>query len=309
MWRVDRFGSHLIGQSMRGAAPPVDVHPIGHSRALQVWSEIVFVAICHQANWDRLYSRVLAIVARDPEWLSPAHLAELQSGVFREAFGAAFDDERLRVSERMGILRDLGRNALDWPNGVTWLNGPVTLSGDSGLYRWLERFRCYSEDPLQKKSSVLIHQLLRYSLINVTDHESIGPAIDYHLMRLYVRTGRVLPMQSDLITRLQEWRTARVEFLNGLRESVKEAMYYTALGAGLRIDQLNTLEWQIARSFCVRERARCNEGALIDKPASETVIMLSQLAGGGCPLSINCRGARDELLRSIKDPKSAKSYY
>lgn len=294
---------------MRSATLPVEVHPIGHSRALQVWSEIVFISICHQANWDRLYSRVLAIAERDPEWLSPAHLVDLQSSAFREAFGPAFDEERLRVSERTAILRDLGRNALEWPNRVTWLNGPVTLSGDTGLYRWLERFRCYSEDPLVKKSSVLIHQLLRYSLITVTDPEAIGPAIDYHLIRLYVRTGRVLPMQSDLLARLQEWRTARVEFVNGLRESVKEAMYYTALGAGLRIDQLNTLEWQIARSYCVRERARCNESALPDKPVSETVRMLSQLAGGGCPLSINCRGARDELLRSIKDPKSARSYY
>jgi hypothetical protein len=185
---------------------------------------------------------------------------------------------------------------------------PVVLAGPGGLYEWLAGIYAFSQDPLRKKSRILVHDLLQHGLIEVADQQNIAPAIDYHLIRLYVRTGRVLPVRVELLDRLSDAGTPRVEFHTDLRAAIEEAMGYTASGAGLRIDELNNIEWQIARSFCVRKEPRCNGCAIREKPVDAFIEALARQAKG-CPLRRDCRGASDPELRSIVEPRSARSYY
>jgi hypothetical protein len=287
-------------------------HPLKAERQWQIWSEIVFISICHQANWDRLHDRIIDIASKDVCELQPSELCKLTSKRFIELFANGLDPDRLKVKERLKLLRELGRKALGWPNGVglSWLNDEhVSLSGHEGIYSWLNNIPVFSADPIQKKARVLVHQLLRYGLIKVTDPEHISPAVDYHLIRLYVRTARVRPANDEWEQRLKEGGKARVEPVTALRRAVEEAMYYTATGAELRVDELNHIEWQIARSFCLRENPRCYAGPLIEKPVDSTVSALSCKTGCTCPLRMECLGARDAQVREVLDPQSAKSYY
>jgi hypothetical protein len=227
-------------------------------------------------------------------------------------FAKGLDPDRIKVKERLKLLRELGRRAVSWPNGddLSWLNDKcVSLSGREGIYSWLNNIPVFAADPIQKKSRVLVHQLLRYGLISVTDPEHISPAVDYHLIRLYVRTARVRPVNDEWEQRLKEGGKVRVEPVTALRRAVEEAMYYTATGAELRVDELNHIEWQIARSFCLREDPRCSAGPLIEKPVDSAVSELSCKAGCVCPLRAECLGARDAQIREVLDPQSAKSYY
>jgi hypothetical protein len=185
----------------------------------------------------------------------------------------------------------------------------MRLSGETGFYAWLNNIPVFAEDPVQKKSRVLVHQLLRYGLIDVIDPQNIAPAVDYHIMRLYVRTARVRPIGETLRERLNEGKKVRIEIVTSLRRAVEEAMHYSSVCAGIRIDELNHIEWQIARSFCVRHQARCESGPLPEKPIDQVVANLSCKSGGGCPLAIGCQGARDPQLRRVVDPQSLRSYY
>lgn len=297
---------------MQGARVPVTPHPLDAERHWQIWSEIVFISICHQANWDRLHDRVLDIASKDLCELQPSNLCKLSSKRFIDLFADGLDSDRMKVKERLKLLRELGSKAISWPHGegLSWLNNErVCLSGKDGIYSWLNNIPVFAADPIQKKARVLVHQLLRYGLISVTDPENISPAVDYHLIRLYVRTARVRPVNDEWDQRLKEGGKARVEPVTALRRAVEEAMYYTATGAELRVDELNHIEWQIARSFCLRQEPRCNTGPLIEKPVDNAVAELSCKAGCACPLIAQCVGARDAQIREAIDPQSARSYY
>jgi hypothetical protein len=310
-WKVNSIQSLLLGQTLQGVEVRNLVHPLNSERHWQIWAEIVFISICHQANWYDLHKRIIEIAIDNPEILRPSSLLSLTPKDFKFIFGPGLDEQRMRAGERVRILRELAQCLPNWPTEGEqgWLkNGSINIEGDCGIMPWLNKFRVFSGDPLQKKSRVLIHQLLRYGLINVKDPENVRPAVDYHIMRLYVRTGRVIPVTEEAFERVRQEEVARVEFLTHLRRAVEEAMWHSAVGAGLRMDHLNHIEWQIARSICVRSGARCRIGPIPEKPIDEALVSLAA-SRGGCPLATYCQGYHDPELRSIVDPRSVRPYY
>src|SRR5579871_1571477 len=193
-WKVDRIHCHLLGQGLVGLGANSKPHPLPLSRDWQIWAELLTVAICHQANWDRLHSTVVRLARMDRSQIHPKCLGHLSGNDFRRMFGEAYDPDRIRITERVKLLRATANEVeadavgpkFDWiPQGL------VALGGESGLYDHLRQFEAFRADPLQKKSRIFVHDLLQYKLISVSDPEHIAPAIDYHLTRLYVRTGRV----------------------------------------------------------------------------------------------------------------------
>lgn len=290
-------------------------HPLRLDRMWQIWVELVFITICHDANWYRVHSSVLEVADCDIDVLHPKRLADLTSTSFRSLFGKAYDDNNLRAGERCKLLRMIGAEVHDWPapTRTEWLEKEkASLSGEHGLYRRVDGLSPFGQDPLRKKSRILAHQLMRYELIDVADAEMLLPAIDYHLIRFYVRTGRIFQEQDEMSERLSgdgNQSVARIEYLTHLRRAVEEAMWYTAAGADLRMDHLNHVEWQLARSFCVRSRARCFEHPLASKPIDREVSILSASSEGHCPLASSCRGSTDETLRSLIEPRSARAFY
>ncbi len=314
-WRADPLHSYHIGTGYRSVTVPSEVHPLPVERVWQIWIELIFVTICHAANWYRVRDVVLGLSESDLELLHPKRLAELSPSSFRQLFGRAYESDNLRARERCRLLRAVGSAVHDWPSdeGAAWLrDGKVTLAGDDGLYRWLDALPPFAEDPLRKKARVLAHQLVRYQLIEATDVGMLLPAIDYHLIRFYVRTGRIYKDSAEMSERLAgsgDQPIARLEYLTHLRRAVEEAMWYTAAGADMRMDHLNHIEWQIARSFCVRSRARCHESPLANKPIDEIVSKLTHTVGGHCPLASTCRGSTDLELRSLVEPRSARAFY
>jgi hypothetical protein len=310
-WKVDRIHCHLLGQGLTGLHFEPKPHPLRLSRAWQVWTELLTVSICHQANWDKLHSMVIELAAAEPAQIDPRRLANIPGSEFRRIFGGAYDADRIRTGERVRLLRATAEAIETDANGPTfdWLApGEIRLGGGSGLYNRLQQIEAFRGDPLQKKSRILVHDLLQYELISVLDPENIAPAIDYHLIRIYVRTGRVFPIRLELLDRLTDQGTPRVEFHTDLRAAVEEAMTYSAAAAQIRIDQLNQIEWQIARSFCTRRNPRCDGPFLPEKPIDLELESLAERVKG-CPLHCDCRGATDEELRSIVDPRSASPYY
>jgi len=310
-WKVDRIHCHLVGQGFAGLGLEPKLHPLRLSRPWQVWTELLTVTICHQANWDKLHAIVMDLAAEKLSQIDPRHLTQMSGIDFRRMFGGAYDADRIRTAERVRLLRATA-NAIetdtDGPR-FDWLPAAsVRLAGVAGLYDRLQQIEAFRGDPLQKKSRILVHDLLQFGLISVSDPENIAPAIDYHLIRLYVRTGRVFPVRIELLDRLTDQGTPRVEFHTDLRAAVEEAMTYSAGSAGIRIDQLNQIEWQIARSFCTRRSPRCNGPFLPEKPIDVELECLAKKVRG-CPLRCDCRGATDPELRSIVDPRSASPYY
>lgn len=312
-WRVDRIHSFITGQSFSKINIPTKTYPVELPVNLAVWIEILFISICHNTNWDKLHDRFVELTQSPSEPLSPSNLASLTPKQFIILFEDAIDEQRVQANERARMLREVSIGARDIllspDQKQPFFGTKISLGGNNGFYKWLRRIPAYGEDPLQKKSHVLVHQLLAYGLITVADPQNIHPAVDYHLIRLYARNGRIYPKKTELHERLQgERKVARVEFLNHLRNAVEEAMWHTSNGAHLPIDEINYIEWQIARSFCVRKNPRCDGPFIKEKPIDQSILVAFNNQQE-CPMKKLCAGAKDIKFRSIIDPVSAKSYY
>jgi hypothetical protein len=182
-----------------------------------------------------------------------------------------------------------------------------TLGGPDGLYSMLDRLEAFGSDPQQKKSRILVQQLGRTGLVKFTDPDQLKPAIEYHLVRLYLRTGRVTHAES-LDVGNGHTRASDIRTVTALRRAVEQAMRYTAAAADLSVAEVNEVEWQIARSFCERGTPRCGGPPRPDKPVDPAIMAAGV---GACPFAATCDGSRHERIAALTEPRLADhhSYY
>ena len=166
----------------------------------------------------------------------------------------------------------------------------------------LDWFQAFREDPLKKKSNILVHEIVRDGVATFLDSEHIAPAIDYHIMRLYLRTGRVVPVHRETMDLLKKNSMPRQRLVTLLREAVSEALRLTALYSNLSIPEVNALEWLIGREACDRTRPRCNSGNLVFNEQFG-------FASDACLYSGFCLAYCDENWRMLREPDLKKSFY
>ena len=315
-WGSDPLQSYVMGRSLYGVQVERPKHELRDSPAwLALWAEIVFVSVCHQTNWDRLHSHIMNIAMRTPEKITPRRLSDLSLDDARALLEDGLEPRALQskadLKERHRLLLSLGNQADLALSDVSlndWAANGVRLAGGGGLYSALETIPAYSEDPLRKKARILAQQWAAFQLASIEDPENILPAIDYHLIRLYMRTNRVHPLQRNDYEKFSTQRMASESKVGDIRHAVEEAMHYTAAAAEMRIDELNHIEWQIARSFCVREEPRCDAGPLEEKPVEESLAQLG-ISQGGCPFRDLCYARKNPVLLRLQDPSLSKSFY
>src|SRR5262249_60455831 len=76
------------------------------------------------------------------------------------------------------------------------------LHGPDGFLLRMDRFQAFRGDPLRKKTNVLVHEIVRDHIVDFEDSARIAPAVDYHIMRLYLRSGRVFPLHRETVNLL-----------------------------------------------------------------------------------------------------------
>jgi hypothetical protein len=304
-WAVAALRCYELGLGLRGAPQPPCQERLSVDPSTALLGEVLAASICHSTNWDRLRASV-SRAARDPEWFAAHRLARLTPTEFQEAFGDGLADDstfvgRYRLFTETAGLVVAGELRLD---GL--LDGATRVGGEGGLYDRLGRIPAFSRDPEQKKARILVQELCRTALIDPIDPASIRPAVEYHLIRLYLRTERVLPTRAEDRSRLTTATTFRAPVIGRVRRAVESAMYFTASAAEISIPHLNQLEWQIARSYCVRGNPRCGGPFDPEKPCDETVLALAN--GGRCPFADLCAASDDSsgLARLIEPQLSSR---
>ena len=264
---------------------------------------IALSAICHQINWDFLSGRLSSLFdmgGRDARELSTTTAHDV------DAWLAGYHrPERIKSKERAALLRDVGATIVLHFEGKAenLLEGSGRqLHGPDGFMERLDRFQAFRTDPLRKKSNVLVHEIVRDGVASFNDSAQITPAIDYHIMRLYLRSGRVLPLHRETLDLLKKDSVPRPRLVRLLREAVSEAVSLTALYAGMSIPDVNSLEWQIGRDVCDRARPNCRGGNF-------SIAERFGLAGDGCPYASFCRAFADKEWRLLREPDLKKSFY
>lgn len=271
----------------------------------QLTFKLFFVAICHQINWDFLQRRMYEhfFVGEVGEMLdrartfSPKLVEKMLEGYHRP--------ERIRASERAKYLRTTAEVLSTNFGNIPWnLVKSNAVFGSNGLLEQIRAIPAYGEDPLGKKANAFAQELARENIVSFSDGDRIPPAIDYHLIRLYLRTGRVVANDKSVFRTLSTGSTHRMRLVNLLREAVSEALSQTAAYARVPSHVLNYLEWQIGRNRCEREFMNC-DGPWPSELFDSSVIVVSSC----CPHRDFCTAYRNPEWRRMLEPAIKKAFY
>jgi hypothetical protein len=305
IFHVDEFACRNAALVLRQISLPHPKTPWSkYPTTKQFEFKLAFVAVCHQINWDFLQNRLFGILLRD----EPADLAQRLSVITARDIKKLLADydkpNRIRAVERAKLLRDIGLRLLElWGGDASQLIDATggRVAGPMGYLETLNKFAAYSEDPLRKKSHVLLQDLLRERIVEINDPENIIPAIDYHIIRLYLRTGRVVSIDPIITPYLQERPYPRPRLVKLLRKSVADALSLTSLYADMPVADLNAIEWQLGRTLCILPEPRC------DSTTDESE--LAQFCKSGCGYRSFCAAYRKSEERSLKEPQFFGRFY
>lgn len=311
-FKVDRLACTLAGKKLsKYQAVSEDSLWSDWPKEKQFFFKLIFIAICHEFNWDFLQNTLAKKISDDSTLLSVDFIKQIDARTINNWLSDYHKPERIRASERAALLRDLGSCIIERFNGnpygvIEESNG--CLGGSKGFYELLDTFCAYREDPLRKKSNVLVHDLVRENIATFKDSEKIRPAIEYHIMRLYTRTGRIVPQNKELDQALLQGKPLPRWFVDAERKAVEEAMDYTAGAARKLIPDINYVEWQIARAICIEGKPRCVKYKTAPRGLP---VDIKRLFKGSCPYISFCASYLDKRLIKIKEPspRKKKSFY
>jgi len=308
LFGIDELLCMALARRLSHYRPGRKLTPHSNDARDQLTVKIAVTAICHQFNWDflsaRLGSRLLGQDVGIVESIKRVSTAD-----FQQWFSDYDQPERIRAEERSSMLREVGRTLEREFEGNAELllsRCHAHLAGPDGFFELMDHFAPYREDPLRKKTNVLTHELVRSGVVQFTDAENIAPAIDYHLIRLYLRTGRVYPLHSFIFEDLASGDPRpRTRLVKVLREKVAEAVRLTAFLGGLTVPDLNFIEWQLGRSICGRGTPTCISG-IRARPLDPEV---AKLFDTNCPYSESCTAFQNPRWLQLQEPVFKKTFY
>ncbi len=257
---------------------------------------IIHTVIAHQMNSFFLEKALRKI---PKENFNSHYLEKIGVDEVRKLLKGYHKPERILSEERTKMINDFCKvlnNNFDGEISV--------LLGKSNFKvvdfrRNLDHFKAFSEDPLRKKSNILIQLLSRFNLVDFKDPKNINPAIDYHLIRLSLRNGRIKIKDKELKSKIIQQKPITKKEDKLIREKVIEAFRITQKASSRTIPELNWIEWHIARSICIRDEPLCN---LDENNVSEFLDFESEKK---CPLFEFCEKNKEYL----REPFFETSFY
>lgn len=172
------------------------------------------------------------------------------------------------------------------------------VGGPSGLYALLNRLSAFRDD-LNKKSTAFVTTVHFSEMIDIVDDNNVLPMIDYHRMRVLLRTGAVVI--DDLKTRacLLDRKVVSLEVESTIRQASSDLCRFMAKQARMKMFDFDLLLWSHARSCC-RNHPVCRGGLLESASFYELV---TENFSGRCIFQSECLGCSDDAFFRLWEPK------
>lgn len=239
--------------------PPRNVPFLGLSLENIIGSEMICAAICHQINWDFLRETVHDAVKEDATWITPKELSKISVEEVALLLGKYNKPERIREKERCTLLRSIGNRLMEmnYTYQDVFFMDDLSLRNKKEIIAIINSIKAFSSDPEKKKLQLFLQNLSEYGELSALS-DYCKPAIDYHIIREFLRRGLVIPMNqqaNDFIFNPEIKRRERT--VAGLRKVCSKFFYTLQWITSYSITTLNTVEWWIGRSVCLREMPDC----------------------------------------------------
>lgn len=266
--------------------------------------EVVCAAICHQMNWDYLRQAVLERTEADESWLCGPKLAGILEDEVASLFAHYKKPERVRAKERSRILREVGKMVCDTGGYRNlFLDSCGKLRSIDIIRERLRKCSVFSQDPKEKKLQLLLQKLSVYkSLRGLSLY--CKPAIDYHLVRCYLRRRLIYPKTKYAEEFIMATEIQRKENTVGaLRQLCSTLIEQIAWYTGLDVCVVNSIEWNIGRSVCTKNHPDC---LLENDETAWLKVKYTQ-----CPFLESCRARQNqnETFLYINEPEYLGTSY
>lgn len=216
--------------------------------------------ICHNMNWEYLCNNFmykLKLYSRD---FDTDFLVDIDETVVKHYFEEYPKKHKIEAPRRTEMIKSIARDLYTNTNMVDKIKNTTKLAGEDGLFDIINNsIEVFNEDPLHKKTNLLAQLFINDKIIAVEDEYNIEPLVDYHIMRLYLRTGRIKIVNHDLIERIMKKEKLHLVQITELRRMIAEQIKKFCRNYSKTADELNTIDWYIGRNICEQKVARCKE--------------------------------------------------
>lgn len=233
----------------------------------------------------------------DREFFSPYNMCNMTTESVKEwlNYGKAIIwDPEIRAY----LLRDCAIKILKLYNGsvsemVKMSKNRLRYPTRDGLLDRLKVFRAY-EDPVEKKSFLLVKFLIRRGLFTPIDLDNLHVAVDNHLMRVAIRTG-ILHLEDYEIP----WFKRPVNYEEDIitRMYARKAYKLVAKISNINPMLLDDLIWSLGRSCCLYGEPICDSG------------QVPLLNSRGCPFRSICKAYSNRRLRMLNELEYLDTWY
>ncbi|MCF8309058.1 MAG: hypothetical protein K9I68_08625 [Bacteroidales bacterium] len=284
------------------------------------------VAICHQTHnlkseqkqlfgWDYLEEGFVRMMRQNPDWWKPKNLYRLRIHEIADRLAHWFSDKNdrshstlNRLEERSHLMKDVGKFV--WENYDGSFEALFDRAGErlcnegKGIYEVMPAMEAFS-DPLQKKTTFLMKLLQDAGILKLRDAENIIPIMDYHMMRVLLRTGAVEVKDGQLRDQLIQKQPLDSD--REIRNTCATAMQKIGLQSGHGILEMNDFFWTLGRSCCA-ETTLCRDRVCAKNPCTfEKVVNINDHSR--CVFEDICKGAVDENYRKLWQPEVKTHFY
>ncbi len=267
-------------------------------------------------GWDYMVAAARRALRGDPDAFSAERLGAITPEALQALFSdtARPEDSTLdRIAERVDMLHDAAALLLaEYDGDVMRLYEAAgrRLRGPGGILARLAACTAYS-DPVEKKSFLLVMFCVRSGAWQVADLEALGVAIDYHIMRIALRSGMVRVTDPLLAERLRTRAEVSAAEDNAVRTAVREACDLLVRAAGRTVFDVDNILWMVGRNCCFYEYDPiCGEGTVCGR--RDKCSLLKAIAydcPGRCPFDGVCLGSRDPAHRALWETTLYTHYY
>lgn len=284
------------------------------------------VAICHQTHhlksqkkrihgWDYLEEGFVRLMREEPDSLTPKKVTQRSVKEISCWLASTFSDSGNpedttldRLQERTYLLKDMSNYLVKYFGGEYQKLLAKTenrlVNGGAGVYEVFPEMEAF-KDPLQKKTTFLLKLLQDADLFSIQDEKNLYPVMDYHMMRVLLRTGAVEVHDSNLKNKLLNREPLDSDY--EIRAACADAMKTIGLKSGHGILKMNDFYWTMGRSCCA-ETTLCHYKACVKSPCTfyEVVDLESH---DRCVLQDVCLGAAKPDYRKLWQPIVQTHFY
>ncbi len=266
-------------------------------------------------GWDYLARAALRAEAREPGYFSAQRMAQFTPTDLQRLCSDQGEPTTCtldRLDERVAQLHDCAAGLLASYGGEAmgiYETAGGQARGPGGLYERLTQFAAYS-DPVEKKSTLLLAFLNRAGIWPLADPEHVTMAVDYHAMRVALRSGIVAVEDAALAQALRDQAPVDEAANTAVALAVREACALLARLSGHDIYALDRLIWLLGRSCCFYDHAPiCGDRTCFKADECTFLQGVAYPCPGVCLLDGVCRGSRDPAYQAFWETNVYTAHY